>query len=473
MQYGSVLEDQFDRRRLLQGGIAMAGTALAWTNAAAESVHLGNPIAPHTGLTDPHVRVFNGVAYLYGSHDAGTSNRKFTDLDWWVWQSTNLVDWRQVSILTPQSTYFRHASSQCWATDAAQHRGKYYLYFSRGPEEIGVVVSNSPVGPWHDPIGKPLIAKGSVATAARDPGILQDSDGANYIIFGTFDYYIARLNDDMTSLAETPRLIEVHHKVGPYGSGRTDDKPYLHRRGDIYYLSWGTFYAVGRSPYGPFETRGSLIHPDGCDPEFLDRANYDRSMDVAGVALGDRAIDYLNYDRHASFFEFNGQSYIVFNEQLLPGYQSFYRTICGSYVHYRDNGDIAPIELRTTGIGCYDADRGIEAANFFAISGAHVIEVPGGFAVQVTTPQAELRFSKVRHIETKTAMIIDGSISHGTLQVLVRADYRHGPVVGSAILSPGQTGVRIPIRLATAMADLYLSMNLAGSDARINHLRFI
>ena len=90
------------------------------------------------------------------------------------------------------------------------------------------VVSDAPAGPWRDPLGKALIAKGQVPTETRDPGILQEADGTSYIVFGTYDFYIARLSDDMISLAETPRRITIADPEGPYGLGKTDDKPFLH-----------------------------------------------------------------------------------------------------------------------------------------------------------------------------------------------------------------------------------------------------
>ncbi|WP_380805663.1 hypothetical protein [Sphingobium tyrosinilyticum] len=46
-----------------------------------------------------------------------------------------------------RSEYMRRTSSQCWATDAASRNGKFYLYFSIGPEDIGVVESGRPEGP--------------------------------------------------------------------------------------------------------------------------------------------------------------------------------------------------------------------------------------------------------------------------------------------------------------------------------------
>ena len=138
--------------------------------------------------------------------------------------------WKQVSTLRPEDTYWGKPCNQCWATDAMSRNGQYYFYFSRGPEEIGVVRSDTPAGPWKDPLGKPLIAQGSTPTLARDPGILQEKDGTSYIVFGCWDFYIAKLNEDMISLAETPRKILLDRKMGPYGPGKMDDKPFLHKR---------------------------------------------------------------------------------------------------------------------------------------------------------------------------------------------------------------------------------------------------
>ena len=49
------------------------------------------------------------------------------------------------------------------------------------------------------------------------------------------------------------------HKEG--GHGKADDKPFLHKFQGVYYLSWGCFYALGASPYGPFNYSGSIIDP--------------------------------------------------------------------------------------------------------------------------------------------------------------------------------------------------------------------
>jgi len=112
-------------------------------------------------------------------------------------------------------------------------------------------------------------------TTIRDPCVFADDDGEQYIVFGTFVYYIARLGDNMMSLAETPQLLTIVNALGPYGANKTDDKPFLHKYGAVYYLSWGCFYAMASSPYGPYTYVGTVVNTTNISPAF-------RMNDTAG-----------------------------------------------------------------------------------------------------------------------------------------------------------------------------------------------
>ena len=120
--------------------------------------------------------------------------------------------------------------------------------------------------------------------------LVEDQPPANWSVAnvdkfwtGVWDFCIARLVDDMFSLAETPRKITIHNPEGPYGAGKTDDKAYLHKRGGIYYLSWGCFYGMSNQVYGPYDCRGSIIQEQNVDPAH-------RYKDQV-----------ITYDRHGSF----------------------------------------------------------------------------------------------------------------------------------------------------------------------------
>lgn len=304
-----------------------------------------NPIVIDKGLCDPQVRVYNNHVWLYATHDASIENKGFVMHDWWIWSSPDLVNWKYEGILYPQDTYLKKPSISCWATDAISRNGKYYFYFSMGVTDIGVVVSDSPKGPWRDTIGKALISSDMTPVEERDPGILMDDDGNAYIVFGVWDFYIARLNEDMVSLAEEPRKIEQDYKQGPYGVGKTDDKPFLHKYNGKYYLSWGCYYAMSDNVYGPYQYKGSVIIKERTSKEFQDS---------------------LTYDRHGSFFEFNNQWYFICNDQSFTGSTTYFRNSVISYVHYKDNGEIEPVYVDTVGVGRYNAaSPRIQAENYF------------------------------------------------------------------------------------------------------------
>lgn len=305
------------------------GEARPMNEAPADTtIRTGNPILPGIGLCDPHVRIFDGRAWLYATHDRSAENQHFRMDDWWIWSSGNLRDWRHECTLRPEQTYWGRPCESCWAVDAMARDGRYFLYFSRGPREIGVVTAPAPGGPWRDPLGKPLIAEGDYPTQARDPGLLMDDDGEAYLVFGTWDFFVARLNEDMISLAEPARPVELDHREGPYGPGKTDDKPCLHKRDGRYYLSWGCFYAVSESVYGPYRYRGSIITEENTDPVFR-----------KGLLM----------DRHGSFFDFRGRSYFIGNDQSFPGSHMHFRNSVIAEVRYLPGGDIAPLALTVEG----------------------------------------------------------------------------------------------------------------------------
>jgi arabinoxylan arabinofuranohydrolase len=154
------------------------------------SVQASNPIVSNVGMADPHIHFFNETFYLYATHDFAPNNTGFLMYNWWVWSSADLVSWTMETILEPKDTPASPGEySECWATDGAQKNGSFYFYISMGPTEIGVVRSTStPVGPWENVIGTPLVNASvgtELGTQSRDPCAFQDDDGSYYLIFGT------------------------------------------------------------------------------------------------------------------------------------------------------------------------------------------------------------------------------------------------------------------------------------------------
>lgn len=93
-----------------------------------------------------------------------------------------------------------------------RENGKYYFYFPTDQDHIGVAVGNTPVGPFKDPLGKPLVSRNSPGIAAPrdfiDPAVFIDDDGTGYLLVGQNALNIIRLNDDMISYSSKPVVLD-------------------------------------------------------------------------------------------------------------------------------------------------------------------------------------------------------------------------------------------------------------------------
>lgn len=294
------------------------------------------------GVSDPHVRVFNDTIYLYSGHDGSPDDKTWVMKDWRVFSTTDLINWSLRDTISPKENYMDDNSSDCWASDAASRNGKYYFYFSDRKRGVGVMSSNSPIGPFKDALGKPLVAP------MHDPTILIDDDAQKtpYLIYGDKEgggFHITKLNDDMVSLSESPKPIQIIGSTwenAPYWM----DKNYVFKHKDTYYLSWGHDYATSRYIYGPYKSVGSVGE---------------------GYQLSEFA--------HGSFFKWKGQFYHIWCYYLQQGYK--YRESIITYCHIDEEGKIVTDtnfldQHFTNGVGQYNASwEKIEAEWFYEKSG--------------------------------------------------------------------------------------------------------
>ena len=428
-----------------------------------------NPIVPKKGLNDPHIHIFKDTAYVYASHDKSIENKKFIMEDWWVWSSPDLVYWTYRNTLKPEDTYIGKPFESCWATDIGFRNGKYYWYFSEGNQQTGVVVGDSPVGPWYDPLGKPLLTSELTPTDEYDMAIFEE-DGEHYIIFGVWDYYIAKLNYDMVSLAETPKKIEINNPRGPYNQDGTnierptDDKPFVHKYKDRYYLSWGCFYAMSDNLYGPYEYKDTIIKQES----FAE--GYDDPTWPNGFLQG----------RHGSFFEWNNQWYYTYCDISQTGNRYFRDTFI-SYIHYKVNGEIATIRVDGIGVGNYYADQPkIEAEDYFRTEGT--LKKQSGeneFVVVTNANKSYLNFPNIKGCNPYSGIdLAVKSPGGGKFTIEIRRDGLEGEVLTTKEINLEQkpddfNAVNIPLSNLNETENLYfLITQNEGSNLAIDRFNF-
>ena len=324
------------------------------------NVKPNNPIIKGQGVCDGHIHIFGNTAYLFSTHDTIRNGKEWHMKDWQLFSSPDLINWKKEYILKPEDTYVG-PFTKCFATDGAERNGQYYFYFSKGGQSTGVAVANNPNGPYKDALGSKLVT-------SYDPTIYIDDDvnKTPYLIWGAIKFYIAKLKEDMVSLAEEPHPLEMNNWP------KIHDGSYLHKKNGMYYLtSQGASYGISKDIYGPY-TYVATLHP------------YNRGEWVD----------------HPTFFSWNNQDFFVGNDSEFGG---CYRFINLTYVAYKDDGSISTdvfIYSSGLGVGQYDAQwKKIEAEWYFAAS-KNVIkkECVGGFELQNITDGTYLYFPKIKNI---------------------------------------------------------------------------
>jgi len=268
---------------------------------------------------DPNLTVFNGKFYIYPTTD-GTTGWQSTYFT--CWSSPNLVNWKNEGIILDLPKDLTWAKARAWAPTIAQKNGKYYFYYS-ADTNIGVAVADKPTGPFKDPLGKPLIAKGSVRGQAIDPMVFVDDDGAAYLYFGQGQCNMVKLNDDMIS-CDTSKMI--HIKPEGYNEG-----PFIIKRKGTYYLMWSEYdtrdprysiaYATSNSPLGPFKKAVGFPVLKG-----------------KGVVKG---------AGHHSVVQIPGKDewYIAYHRFKIPEGNGYNRETCISPMKFDAQGNILPVDV--------------------------------------------------------------------------------------------------------------------------------
>jgi len=223
-----------------------------------------NPIIQTNYTADPAPMVHNDTVYLYTSHDDDNAVG-FVMNNWMCYTTTDMVNWTDHGIVASLQN-FSWQGGNAWAPQGCYRNGKWYLYCplsqqNGGSKAVGVLESNSPFGPFTDPINKPI------ACCSYDPTIFVDDDGQAYLYFGgNGPCYWIKVNQDMISTTGSNATATIN---GATGTASYTEGPWLDKKGSNYYLAWasrccpeGIGYAMSTSPMGPWTCKGTIMDPD-------------------------------------------------------------------------------------------------------------------------------------------------------------------------------------------------------------------
>lgn len=262
-----------------------------------------NPIIQTKFTADPAPLVYKDTVFLYTSHDEDDAFG-FKMQNWLLYTSTDLVNWTDHGEVASLKDFkWVPYDNGAWAPQCVARNGKFYLYCPMpNGVGIGVLVADSPYGPFKDPIGKPLIKN---STDDIDPTVLIDDDGQAYLYWGNPNLYYVKLNEDMVSysgeIIKDASIAKVKEQADRF---HYQEGPWAFKRGKHYYMAYastccpeGIGYAMSDSPAGPWEYKGSIMDGDrrssGNHPGIID---YKGKSYVFGFNY---AISKKLYSRHS------------------------------------------------------------------------------------------------------------------------------------------------------------------------------
>lgn len=246
---------------------ATAVAALVAGNCAmAKTVVFDNPVIRTCYTADPSAHVFGDTLYIYPSHDEDNAFT-FSMKDYHVFTTTDMKTFQDRGVIFKPFEQTTWAKQNAWAPDCVYRNGKYYLYYPTDKKHIGVAVSDSPTGPFTDPLGHPLLSIDSPGVVCDrdfiDPCVFIDDDGQAYMFVGQNTLCCIKLNEDMISYDGQVHIIE--------GLVEFFEAAWCHKYKGKYYLSYSNssltghqpqiVYAMADNPLGPYEYKGVILDP--------------------------------------------------------------------------------------------------------------------------------------------------------------------------------------------------------------------
>ncbi|MCR2806854.1 glycoside hydrolase family 43 protein [Paenibacillus soyae] len=405
----------------------------------------GNPVVAHKFGADPYALVYGDRVYLYNTNDVleydgqgevkdntyGNINKLS------VISSDDLINWTDhgvIQVAGPQGA--AKWATQSWAPAAAHKKinGKdqFFLYFANNASGIGVLTSDSPTGPWSDPIGKPLISRDMPAAAGVawlfDPAVLVDEDGTGYL------YYGGGVPEGKHEMPNTARVIQLgDDMVSIVGEASTIPAPFMfedagiNKVGGVYYYTYCSNFYDGARPEGS-PPAGEIAYMTSDHP--MGPWTYQGSiLKNPGHFFG------VGGNNHHVIFPFHEEWYIAYHAQTLSkamGVPKGYRSTHLNKVQFAEDGSITEIIADMQGV------EPVKALDPFVLIDAATMAWSAGVLTQPMDSEPA---------EGKAAKLIVSDIHDGDWTAVAQADFGTGASSLSAWVASDEAGSAIEVRL--------------------------
>ncbi|NOU98601.1 family 43 glycosylhydrolase [Paenibacillus planticolens] len=445
-------------------GLLATESGSAWAKVPGYS----NPLITHKYGADPFVMEYNGRIYIYMTDDQAqweltpdTANSYTNCRSVLIISSDDMVNWTdhgKVPVGRQLADGLTTWASNAWAPAAAHKtingKEKFFLYFADSANGVGVLEADSPIGPFHDPLGKALISRNTPNSDSVkvpwlfDPAVFVDDDGKAYLYYGggiggldannPKSARAVQLGDDMISIVGTPQEIDAPRLFEDSGIHKFNGKYYYSYCSNFSgtngagYPPTGTIaYMVSDSPLGPFKYIGPILPGPG----------------VFGNGDGG--------NNHHAIFTYKGKWYIIYHTRQVNIAQRLatgktgnrdYRSPSITQININADGTITPLQMERQGVSQLKTMNPFER-----IEGETIGWNSGGISTKVISGRGEVVNMALTNVTNgswhalgKLAFGSEGAVSFnariasgvgGTIEL--HLDSLNGPKVGELIVPAG------------------------------------
>ncbi len=451
-----------------------------WEIRAMEQCNM--PLFQTKFTADPSPLVVGDTLFLYTSHDASPedipdpnekSSAGFFMYDWLLWSTTDMVNWTEHGAVASLKDFtWRSRENGAWAIQCVKRNGKYYLYAPLHGHGIGVLMADSPYGPFKDPIGKPLVWQ-KEHWDDIDPTVFVDDDGQAYMYWGNPNVYYVKLNEDMISVKGD--IVKLDYPIEHYQEG-----PWFYKRNGHYYLGYATTccpealgYAMSDSPTGPWKSKGYIMRPTQ-----RDRGN------------------------HPGITDYKGRSYIFGQNYDLMHLETFKhherRSVSATEIEYLPDGTIkeVPYWLDQSPIGQLEWlnpyrrieaetmawGNGLKTAKMGIANTGVVAEMPfsTGWRNMYVTHLDKGEYIRLRGVDfgdKGARSFVMNASSMGSCTLTLHVDAVDGPEIGKLVIK--KTGnvekyqsFKTKISRTSGLHDLYIVVDINDGETRLDWWQF-
>lgn len=414
-----------------------------------------NPVLAHQFGADPYVLVYEDRVYLYNTYDqfeydadGNITENTYAGINQIsVVSSADLVNWTDhglIDVAGPNGA--ARWATQSWAPAAAHKvidgEDRFFLYFANNASGIGVLTSDSPIGPFEDPIGEPLISWSTPGvegvTWLFDPAVIVDDDQTSYLYFG------GGIPDEEYAMPNTARVIQLgDDMMTVHGEAEMIPAPFMfessgiNKWNDIYYYTYSSNFYDGERPEGS---------PGGGEIAYMTSEQPMGPWEYKGTILKNPGHFFgVGGNNHQVLFDFHDQTYIAYHAQTLADAMDAalgYRSTHINQVLFNENGSIQEVEANLAGV------EPVRTLHPYEKVQAETMAWNAGVSVQEMDTDEDGSGLAVTEIEA------------GDWIAVASVDFESGASEFSAVIASESTGGTIEVRLDDPAGELIGTMEV-------------